>query len=277
VTVDAIVGTQMYTWLQWYREQNKDLLENLDEALGMVADAGLAAVEHGIGNEREADQWAQLLQKHKLKMPSMYTGGVLHIAEWRKSADAIVKRAQFAKKVGAKTISVNPDPLPRPANRNKNDEELRRQAEAMSYLTKALKDEGFTLAYHTHDPEMRAAAREFHHTVIATQGAGMRLCLDAHWVYRGAENSQVALEDIIHLYGDRIAVVHLRQSKNGVWTEHLMPGDVDYTPLAHKLQAMHFDGPLYIESAFEQGTPRTMSIVESHRKSREWVKNVFGV
>src|SRR4051812_50199685 len=30
-----------------------------------------------------------------------------HIAEWRKSADAIVKRAQYAKKVGAKTISVN--------------------------------------------------------------------------------------------------------------------------------------------------------------------------
>jgi len=53
--------------------------------------------------------------------------------------------------------------------------------------------------------------------------------------------------DVIHLYGDRIAVVHLRQSKDGVWTEHLMPGDVDYTPLARKLQAIHFDGPLYIE------------------------------
>jgi len=27
---------------------------------------------------------------------------------------------------------------------------------------------------------------------------------------------------------------------------------VDYTPLARKLQAIHFDGPLYIESAFEK-------------------------
>lgn len=275
--MNAIIGTQMYTWLQWYREQNKDLSEQLDEALAMVADAGLEAVEHDVGNEAEADRWAKLLDKHKLKMPSVYTGGALHIAEWRTSADMILRRAKWAKGLGAKWLSLNPDPLPRPANRNKSDAELRRQAEALSYLAKALKDEGLTLAYHTHDPEMRAAAREFHHMALGTQGAGMRLCLDAHWVFRGAENSQVALEDVVALYGDRIAVMHLRQSKDGVWTEHLAAGDVDYTPIARKLQSIHFDGPLYIESAFEQGTPRTMSIVESHRKSKAWVKEVFGI
>ena len=230
--MNPTVGTQMYTWLQYYRDQGKDLMENLDAALGMIADAGLEAVEHGVQNDQDAAVWAKLLDKHKLKMPSVYSGGTLHIAEWRKSADRVMGMARIGKGLGAKTLSLNPDPLPRPANRNKSDAELRRQAEAVSFLAKSLKDEGMTLAYHTHDPEMRAAAREFHHTLLATQGAGAKLCLDAHWVFRGAENSQVALEDVVTLYGDRIAVMHLRQSKDGVWTEHLSAGDVDYTPIA---------------------------------------------
>lgn len=273
--MSIIIGTQMYPWLQFFREQHKELSEHLDEAFAMIAEAGLEAVEHTIGNEAEADEIGRLLEHFKLKLPSIYTGGMLHITNWRATADSIVRRAVLAKKLGIHYVSLNPDPNPMKVNRDKNDEELRRQAEALIYLTKALKDEGLTLAYHTHSPEMRASAREFHHMCIATRDAGMKLCLDAHWVYRGAENSQVALEDIVSLYGDRIAVMHLRQSHDGVWTETLQDGDVDYRPIAQKLHSIHFDGPLYIETAFEQGTPRTMSMVESHRKSKQWVQRVF--
>jgi inosose dehydratase len=77
---------------------------------------------------------------------------------------------------------------------NKSDaEQLAEQAENLDRLGAELKKRGMTLAYHTHDVELRAAAREFHHMLLATNPANVSLCLDVHWVYRGSGNSQVAL------------------------------------------------------------------------------------
>lgn len=42
------------------------------------------------------------------------------------------------------------------------------------------------LRNHSHDAEMRNAAREFHHTMIGTQAQNVSLCLDAQWIYRRA-------------------------------------------------------------------------------------------
>jgi inosose dehydratase len=49
------------------------------------------------------------------------------------------------------------------------------------------------------------------------------MCFDAHWLYRGASNSEVAVFDIARLYADRIIELHVRQSKDDVWTEVLGP------------------------------------------------------
>ena len=62
-----------------------------------------------------------------------------------------------------------------------------------------------------------------HASTMAKPGrdVGMKLCLDTHWIYRGAGNSNVALFDILKLYGDRVVSLHLRQSVGGVWSETL--------------------------------------------------------
>jgi len=82
---------------------------------------------------------------------------------------------------------------------------------------------GLTLSYHNHDIELRNAAREFHHMMVGTDPAYVTLCLDAHWIYRGAGNSAVALFDVLKLYGPRITELHLRQSKDNIWTETFRP------------------------------------------------------
>lgn len=67
----------------------------------------------------------------------------------------------------------------------------------------------------------------------------MSLCLDVHWAYRGSGNSQVALFAIIKLYGHRIAELHIRQSRGGIWSETFGEGDIDYTRLTRELWSMH--------------------------------------
>ena len=124
---------------------------------------------------------------------------------------------------------------------------------------------GLILAYHNHDIELRNAAREFHHMMVGTDPANVTLCLDAHWVYRGAGNSQVALFDVLELYGPRVSELHLRQSQNDIWTEAFGPGDIDYERLAGHLLKIGIKPLLVLEQAVENGSPNTMKAVEAFR------------
>ena len=74
--------------------------------------------------------------------------------------------------------------------------------------------------------------------LLATDPKNVSLCLDVHWVYRGSGNSQVALFDIVKLYGKRIAELHLRQSKGGIWQETFTEGDIDYPRLVQMLDGL---------------------------------------
>jgi inosose dehydratase len=122
---------------------------------------------------------------------------------------------------------------------------------------------------------MRAAAREFHHMLLGTDPAYVGLCLDAHWIYRGAENSLVALTDIINLYADRIKLLHLRQSHNGVWSETCETGDIDYARIATILRARGVRPLLVLEQALELGTPSTLGAVAAYQRSRSYIAQVF--
>ncbi|UCG58019.1 MAG: hypothetical protein JSU70_00655, partial [Phycisphaerales bacterium] len=101
------------------------------------------------------------------------------------------------------------------------------------------------------------------------------LCLDAHWIYRGSGNSAVAVFDILRLYGSRITELHLRQSKDGVWTETMGEGDIDYVELAEYLLSIGVKPHIVLEQAAEQGTPKTMGTVQAFRRSSRYTRDVF--
>ncbi len=196
-------------------------------------------------------------------------------AKIKTSTQNVIAIADVAASIGVKIVVTNPSPIRWGGPENKTDAQLIRQAKALDALGAALKERGLTLAYHNHDVELRLAAREFHHMLTATDPAHVKFCLDSHWVFRGSGDSQVALFDALHHYADRIVELHLRQSRQGVWTEDLCAGDIDYEHLANALLRRKIKPHLVIEQAVEKDTPKTMDAIAAHRLSKTYAAKTF--
>jgi inosose dehydratase len=111
--------------------------------------------------------------------------------------------------------------------------------------------------------------------MLATEPDCLALCLDAHWVYRGAGHSRVALFDVVKLYGQRVVELHLRQSQGNVWSETFADGDIDYHALRKALARSGIEPLLVLEQGPEPGTPQTMAVEAAHRESCRYAREVF--
>ena len=278
----AEVGAKMhiacneYPWTVFYQREKQDFNENLDEGLGRVAQSGVKGYEPLGTSPEQVDQLVSLLNKHKLEMRSLYVNTLLHDpAAAETSIESVLAIARNAKKAGTRIIVTNPSPIRWGGSESKDDAQLRLQGRSLEQLGKQLRAMGMTLAYHNHDIELRNSAREFHHMLAGTDPEYVSFCLDSHWVYRGSGNSSVALFDVVTLYASRIVELHLRQSVNGIWSEVFGEGDIDYPALVEKLQESRVRPHLVLEQAVEEGTPRFLDAVESHRRSLEYAARVF--
>lgn len=270
------LATNAYSWHVFYQREGRNFGAALDAGLKDVVASGLNGFEPGAGGTEDVQQLLPRLRQHGLEMRSIYVNSSLHEpAEADRSIDQILAVARVVKPFGTRIIVTNPNPLRWGGAENKNDDQLRFQSAALNRLGRELASLELTLAYHYHDIELRMAAREFHHMLAGTDPRYVTLCLDAHWLYRGAGNSQVALFDVIELYGHRVSELHLRQSHQGVWSETLGPGDIDYEALAAALGRKQVKPHLVLEIAVEAGTPKTLDPVEAHRRSAEYVRRVF--
>lgn len=270
------LATNAYSWHVFYQREGRDFAAALDAGLKEVAASGLNGFEPGAGGTEDVRKLLPLLKHHGLEMRSIYVNSSLHeSAEADRSIAQILAVAREVKPFGTRIIVTNPNPIRWGGPENKTDAQLRTQASAMNRLGQELAALKMTLAYHYHDIELRLAAREFHHMMAGTDPRSVTLCLDAHWMYRGAGNSQVALFDVVELYGHRVSELHLRQSQNGVWSETLGPGDIDYEALAQALERKRVKPHLVMEIAVETGTPKTLDPVEAHRRSAAYARQVF--
>ncbi len=276
-TPDLDISCQYYTWFVYFKREGKSWLKNANESFKAYSESGLKGYEPTINNPGEVATLKKNLDKFNLWSNSMYVNSVLHEPQLvEKNISDILAIAEEAKKIGIEILVTNPSPIKWGGPENKSDEQIKAQAIALNLLGKELKSIGIKLAYHNHDPEMRESAREFHHMLTGTDPENVHLCLDAHWIYRGSGNSQVALFDIIELYADRIVELHIRQSHDGTWSEVFDEGDINYKRLADMLKKKNLKPNLVLEQAVEEGTPNTMSAVEAIGKSLKNVKKVFG-
>ncbi len=244
------------------------------EELAELAACGINGLEPGLQTPEQVDATAAQLARCGLEMRSIYTGSdLLDPATVEGEIQRIVAVARRAKEAGTKIIVTNPSPLP--DRRGKTDAQLEAQAAGLNRLGRELAALGLTLAYHNHDVELDHAAREFHHMLLATDPDCLSLCLDAHWVYRGAGHSQTALFDVVKLYGRRVVELHLRQSQDHVWSETFGDGDIDYRALWKALAAHQVEPLLVLEQGPEQGTPQTLEVAAAHRASCRYAKQVF--
>jgi len=60
----------------------------------------------------------------------------------------------------------------------------------------------------------------------------------------------------------RISELHIRQSKDGTWTEALGSGDIDYPRLVKLLRDRSVRPLLVLEQAVEKESPTTMTALE---------------
>jgi len=272
------VSCNQYSWITFYARDGKEWGKDPDACLAEFASTGIKAYEPAFNHADEVPKWLPVVKKHGLVMPSVYVNTSLHTAgEAGKSIGSVLAIADALRPAGTKIIVTNPNPIQWGSDKNKSDTELAEQARNLDMLGAELQKRGMTLAYHTHDVELRAAAREFHHMLLATDPKNVSLCLDVHWVYRGSGNSQVALFDIVKLYGKRIAELHLRQSKEGIWQETFTEGDIDYPRLVQKLDGAGVKPHLVLEQCLEKTSPKTMDGVQAHKEDLVYVKNVFKV
>lgn len=270
------VSCNAYTWNTFYDREKKQWMADPDASLAEYIKTGLTAYEPSFSNADEAKKLVPYLAKYKLAMPSIYVNSTLHRAdEAQKSIDSVLAIAEAVRPAGTTIFVTNPSPIRWGSNEDKTDTELIEQAKNLDHLGAQLRQRGITLAYHTHAPEHRQAAREFHHMLLASDPRNVSLCLDAHWVYRGSGNSQVALFDVVRLYGKRIVEVHIRQSKNGIWQETFGDGDIDYRRLATDLKADGVRPNLVLEQCLEKDSPNTMGPVEAHKRDLVYTRDVF--
>ena len=270
------IACQQYPWFTFFKREGRDWYQDIDSSLLAVTKSGFANFEPTFDSVEAVEKMKPVLSKYQLTTKSLYVNSKLHDeTDTEDSITQVMKIAKEAKPLGIEILVTNPSPINWGGPEDKTDEQLITQAKALDKLGSKLRDIGIALAYHTHDAEMRNSAREFHHMLLGTNPENVKLCLDAHWIYRGSGDSQVALFDIVDMYIDRVIELHLRQSKNGIWTEEFTTGDIEYPRLANKLKSKNIKPHIVLEQAVEEGSPNTMDGIKAHKMGLKYADQVF--
>ncbi len=268
---EPLIATNMYPWSTFAKRAKEPFQAHSDQLLEDIASCGIAGYEPIINSAAEFDSLGERLEKHSLKMRSIYVNSTLHDESLvDKSIESVVEIGDSAAKLGVKIIVTNPSPIRWGGPEDKTDSQLRLQAKSLDRLGAELKKRSIVLAYHNHDAELRQGAREFHHMLTGTDATNVKFCLDSHWVFRGCGDSEVAVFDALEQYKERIVELHLRQSKQGVWTEAFtMQGDIDYVRLFGFLESQSITPHLVLEQAVENGSANDLGCVKAHRKGNQ--------
>ncbi len=265
------VSTQLYVWSQ----MSDGVSKGIGDILSEVASAGYEGVEMNLSLILDPDKLSEVrspLERYYLKISSLYSGGIFHEPSAAEvTVSEILSTAESVTRLGAPSITVNP--ATKPGGKEKTDDELKVQAEYLNKLGGGLKPYGISLFIHNHTPEIVNNAREFRSYCDLTDPELVNVCIDVHWVFRGG----VDPFELTKEYGSRIRAMHIRNSVNGIWTEELGDGDIDYRQYRDILESINYNGWITVELAYEQGTKITRSLVEKARASREYVRDVFGV
>ena len=268
------LSVEIYIWIQHLASEKKTLAEGVDEVLASFHGAGYRRVElnQDFFKPELRERTFALLAKYNLAPETIYAGTTMHeAAAAEKSVKEVVEVARLLKPHGTRVIVTNPSP--KPGQARKTDEELDTQAKYVDQLGAELHQQGMKLALHHHTPELVDNAREWRHLLQHTNPSRVYCCVDVHWAFRGGQDVMPFLRET----GHRLVELHLRNSKQGVWTEDFGPGDIDYQKVADYLRGISFKGYLVVELAYEKDTQIIRSLDEDLRLSRQYAEKIFAL
>jgi sugar phosphate isomerase/epimerase len=222
------------------------------------------ALRHADAVERIGD----LSRKHRLPV----IGSSYDAPMWDRARhseifdDASVVIARLAK-LGGRVLGVSVGD----AGRKKTAAELDAQADLLRKLIGVCRQHGVVLNLHNHTYEVRDGEYDLNGTLQRIPDAVLGPDLD--WL-TGAGVDPV---DFIRRRGKRIVYAHLRdRRRDGVWTEALGEGAIDYPAIGLALKEVGFAGDLGIELAHPAKFKLTRPLRESWRISREFVRRTLG-
>ncbi|MGL4944035.1 MAG: sugar phosphate isomerase/epimerase family protein [Thermoguttaceae bacterium] len=268
------VAVNQYTAGAFYSRDGIDFVKELDRCLQEMKSAEIDGLEAMVGTVADAEFYGTALKKNAMEMRSIYMSANFHDknacdAEFERVIAASKRAAEF----GTKVVVINPA-----AKEGKSDDELVLQSQLFNRAGETMRGNGVALTFHYHTTELGNGGREFHHLLCGTDPQNVGLCFDVHWSFRACGNSAVAAYDHAKLYGDRVREFHLRQSKDGVWTELFAhTDDIDYPRVAAVVAKQLKTQPhIVLEQAPENGTPQTMKAAEVFAKSAATTRKIFG-
>ena len=266
------VTLNQYTVATFYGRDGIDFLQDLDKYLAEMKAAGADGLEVMLNSAADSEKFGAALKKNGMEMRSVYMSPNFHDksvcdSEIERVLTSVKKAAEY----GTKFVVVNPA-----VKEGKTDAELILQSEVFDKVGAEIRKIGPRLTFHYHTSELQFAGREIHHVLCGTNPENLGLCFDVHWSYRASGNSAVAAYDHARLYGNRVLEFHLRQSKDGVWTELFEgDGDLDYKWVADFVAKFGKKPHIVLEQAPENGTPKTMAAAEVFKKSIETTRKIF--
>jgi len=260
--------------MQYAQRQHKTLGECLDETIPMARQAGFKNVElnQSFFTPELRGRVRDLLISNHLKLPAVYVGGPMHSRELAsRTMQQALEIGAFCKPLGCSAVINNPNP--KPGRARKSDGELAMQAEMLNQLGQDLSKKGFQLWTHNHDPEMAENAREWRSNLKNTDPKYVWFCLDLDWVHQ----ADLQPLELLREAGNRVAALHIRNSRDKLWLESLSGGDIDYRKVADYLKREDLSPLLVVELAYRQNTVVTRPLVEDLRLSRIYAEKTFGV
>jgi len=229
----------------------------------------LELMERALRHPDAVDRIGELSTKYKLPiMGTSYDGGPMWDRQKHASlfddASLVVERAG---KLGGRTLGISIGD----AGRKKTEAELDAQAEFVRKLRTVAQQHGLVLNLHNHIYEVRDGEYDLKGTLARIPD--VKLGPDLDWLTGAGVNPA----DFIRRHGSRIVYMHLRDRKaDGVWSEALGEGIIDYHAVRKALADVKFQGDVAIELAHPARFQLTRPLRESWKISREYVRNVLG-
>lgn len=151
----------------------------------------------------------------------------------------------------------------------KTESELDAQAEVLKKILALCDKYNIQANLHNHTFEVENDLHDLRGTLARIPD--IKLGPDLNWLIRGGVDPVW----FIHTYGRQMVYLHIRdQEASGTWTEVVGEGVTDFPAIAWALKKIGFKGRAAIELAFE--TPPVHPVKENWKKSRDYVKRVFG-
>lgn len=269
-TSNTTVPVYAHLWVYASRyPPDWDCTPIMDTVFSDLKYAGLGGVEimeiH-LRHDDAVSRFNELIQKYSLPVTgTSYYGNMWNKAEHQKIVDDLELVLPRLQAIGGTMLGITVGD----AGRIKTEAELDAQADLLKKAIDICKKYSIQPNLHNHTFEVANSMHDLKGTVARLPD--IKLGPDLNWLVRGGVDPVW----FIQTYGRQMVYMHLRdQDSSGTWTETVGEGVIDFPAIAKALKDINYNGKAAIELAFDK--PPVNPVREDWKKSREYVKKVFG-